>query len=1047
MLSSLRTSLTAGVALALLLFTLSGVCPASGSEKPTLHFDFEDGDLQGFVRLPDGNLGGEAYASAEKSHSADLENQHGRYMLSTLFKEGKKSDGYTGIYESPVFVLEKEDVSFLVEGGKHGGTRIEIRTTDGEELFRAHGKNNVRLRRVRWDASNAVGRKLVVRVVDHETGGWGHISFDDFRAHGRIDHGATRTRRRRMRKERIRTLRDDLRADMGRLEKAINHLAQTFPEQYSEAAEFRKELNDIAAAAEKDIPPNTRIRDVFQEMRDRLQRLTREALLANPLIAGRRILYVERAQYAPDHHNTATMFVPGEINAHKYNPPGRLKTFRYAEENDKKQVSTLFDAGQKALARDPEVHYSGEKITFALRRKPADNYHIYEIETDGTGLRQLTAADNACDIDPVYLPNGDIVFSSTRDVKYCGCNRHIMGNLYRMEGNGANIRQLSENILHDGHPVVMPDGRILYDRWEYTDRNFGDAQGLWTIRPDGSNCSIYWGNNTASPGGVIDARPIPGTQRVICIFGSCHDRPWGSMVVLDRRRAIDATQDRRDNAAVRIWPEESRKRIGRGNYDAFKPVNPKYEDPYPLTDPSVRGEEGKYFLVSRMLPGSSKMGIYLVDVFGHQLLLHAEEKLGCFDPMPISPRPRPQIIPSFTNHSREKGTFYVQDVYTGTHMQGVEKGQVEYLRVVQIGDKHTWTPKAWPGQGVEPPGMNYHNFDNKKILGTVPVEDDGSAHFNVSPGKFVYFQLLDQQRRMVQSMRSATWVRPGETTGCVGCHENRLSAPPVERSMPEAAQREPDTMNGWRGEKRFFNYRREVQPVLDRRCVKCHDYGKSAGDTLNLAGDKTPIFNKLHEQGFRPGRGGHISIIGAGPAEIQHPRSWGSHASQLADVVEGNDGLEAHEELSIPEDERRRIYTWLDLNAPYYPTFYTAYPDNPYGRSPMTGEEMRKLKELTGVNVQKQPGAVSLDRPALSPCLNELKKGAGKYDRAIALIQKAANRLEERPAADMAGFTPCRIDRKRRKLFRRFDRLNRRSLEALQQDADIFDYDLEKQQD
>ena len=841
--------------------------------------------------------------------------------------------------------------------------------------------------------------------------------------------------------EELARLREELNRDIANLRRAVEDLAKTFPKRYRSPERFLATLRRLEKRA-ADGEGGAELRDV----RGRLDRLTRRALVANPMVSEHPILYVARAQYASDHHNTATMFVPGEINAGKYDPPGKIKTLDFSGGIEQKQVRTLYDPGAQGLARDPEVHWSGEKIVFALRRGSQDNYHIHEIAADGNGLTRLTAAPEACDIDPVYLPDDSIIFSSTREIKYCGCNRHIMGNLYRMEKDGANIRQLSENILHDGHPVVLPDGRILYDRWEYTDRNFGDAQGLWTIRPDGTNCSVYWGNNTPSPGGVVDARPIPGTERVVCVFSSCHDRPWGAMVVLDRRGGIDAGPDRR-GSVVRIWPSEARKRVGRGNWDAFKPVNPKYEDPYPLSDPSVTGEEGKYFLVSRMLPGSSKMGIYLVDVFGHEILLHAEEELSCFDPMPVRPRPRPHLLPTVADYSEDTGQLYVENVYEGTHVEGIEPGSVKYLRVVEIGDKRTWTPSAWPGQGVEPPGMNYHNFDNKRILGTVPVEDDGSAHFEVPAGRFVYFQILDEDRMMLQSMRSATWVQPGEMTGCVGCHEDRLSAPAAGRNIPEAVKRGASELNGWRGEKRFFNYLRDVQPVLDRHCAACHDYGEPAGEVLNLAGDKTLVFNtsylELHRGGgFRPGQGGYISVIGAGPAQIQPAMSWGSHASRLMDVLRGEDGEEAHEELSPSDDDVNRIVTWLDLNAPYYPTFYTAYPENPFGRSPMTGEEMKRLGELTGINLEKRPWQVSLDRPEISACLDGAEEGSDRYETALSIIRRAAGRLKTRPSADLPGFKPCAIDRRRRKLFRRFDRLNSRSLKALVTGGKVFDYGL-----
>ena len=150
-----------------------------------------------------------------------------------------------------------------------------------------------------------------------------------------------------------------------------------------------------------------------------------------------------------------------------------------------------------------------------MRRIRADDYHIYEISADGSGLVQLTFGSGITDIDPIFLPSGEIAFTSTREPKYCMCNRHIMGNLFKMEADGANIQQISHNTLHDGHPALMPDGRLLYDRWEYVDRNFGNAQGVWTVNPDGTHPLVWYGNSTDSPGAVLDARPIPGTGQII----------------------------------------------------------------------------------------------------------------------------------------------------------------------------------------------------------------------------------------------------------------------------------------------------------------------------------------------------------------------------------------------------------------------------------------------------------------------------------------------------------------------------------------------------
>ncbi|MCG8336243.1 MAG: hypothetical protein MJE63_17185, partial [Proteobacteria bacterium] len=203
--------------------------------------------------------------------------------------------------------------------------------------------------------------------------------------------------------------------------------------------------------------------------------------------------------------------------------------------------TTLLET-KTGLIRDPEVHFDGKKIIFSMRRDINDSYHIYEINADGTGLRQLTHAWGVDDIDPLYLADDTIVFSSSREPKYCMCNKHIMCNLFKMGSDGENIHQIGKSTLFEGHSSLLPDGRIVYDRWEYVDRNFGDAQGLWTVNPDGTNHAVYWGNNTNSPGGVLDPRAVPGTQLFLATFSSCHDRPWGAIALVDRRLGLDGKE-------------------------------------------------------------------------------------------------------------------------------------------------------------------------------------------------------------------------------------------------------------------------------------------------------------------------------------------------------------------------------------------------------------------------------------------------------------------------------------------------------------------------
>ena len=545
----------------------------------------------------------------------------------------------------------------------------------------------------------------------------------------------------------------------------------------------------------------------------------RASLLSDPLLTAHPILFVTRPQYKSDHHNTATMFVTEEINTNSFQGGGAMKVIDLARGG---KVTTLLEAPE-GIIRDPEVHFDGDRIVFAMRRNIKDDYHIYEINVDGTGLKQLTFAKGAADIDPLYLPNGDIIFSSTREPKYCMCNRHIMCNLFRMDGDGANIHQLGKNTLHEGHSALLPDGRILYDRWEYVDRNFGDAQGLWAVNPDGTNHVIYWGNNTWSPGGAIDGRAIPGTGRVICIFSSCHDRPWGALAVIDPGLGVDGRR-----SVIQTWPanaidlvKQPSPKYDAYGFDIFKRVQPKYEDPYPLSD--------EVFLCSRMVGKGEQMGLYVIDTEGNEALLHAEEP-GCYDPMPLGPRPRPTIIPSRRQFDAKPGMFYVVDVYEGTHMKGVKRGAVKYLRIVESPEKRYWTHTQWGGQGVHCPAVNWHSFENKRILGTVPVEEDGSAYFEVPANKFVYFQLLDENKMMIQSMRSGTTVQPGELTGCVGCHESRQMAPmQMPQKMPLAVQRPATKLDGWKGEPdnfwnpHYFSSNRDgtcTASIVFRRYVK-----------------------------------------------------------------------------------------------------------------------------------------------------------------------------------------------------------------------------------
>jgi hypothetical protein len=791
------------------------------------------------------------------------------------------------------------------------------------------------------------------------------------------------------------------------LRAAIGDLIATFGPRYPRGEEYLARLDRIREQKKNASGEQAKV------LVAQLQALGRDALIANPLVSGRPIVFVVRRQYRSDHHNTATMFQTAEINTRSFAGPAALKTIDLARGG---RVKTLLDLPQ-GVARDIDVRFDGRRILFSMRRDVKDDYHLYEMVADGSGLRQLTALPGVSDFDPLYLPDGRIAFSSTREPKYCMCNRHIMGNLFRMDADGANIHQIGHSTLHEGHGALTPEGTILYDRWEYVDRNFGDAQGVWSCNPDGTNHAVYYGNNTKSPGAVLDTRAIPGTDSFIATFSSCHDRPWGALAIVDRSRGIDGK-----GPVVRTWPPDAVNLVMVGNYDTFKRVKPKYEDPYPLDDPSAPGSAGKYFLCSRQIEGE-QMGIVLVDVFGNELVLHAEAP-GCYDPMPLGPRPRPAVVPDRIDLGRPDGAFYVRDVYIGTGMDGVKRGTVRYLRVVESPEKRFWTQANWQGSGTQAPGMAWNDFNNKRILGTVPVEADGSAYFTVPADRFVYLQLLDAGGMMIQSMRSGMIVRPGETLGCVGCHESRHSA--VPNLARKAVGRAPDRLKPWYGAPRLFNYRTEVQPVFDKHCVRCHDFGGKGAGKVVLAGDLARAFNISYMELRRRNL---VKVVGAGPPDVQMPYSWGSHASKMVKVLR-----EGHNDLRLDAESFDRLVTWIDINAPYYPSYASAYPNNLYGRCPLNNKQLAALAKLTGKKLtgQHHEPLISFTRPELSPCLAHLKeKGGPPYAEALAIIRAGGQMLAERPRMDTPDAKLHGIDADREAKYQRLDRLQAEARDAI----------------
>ncbi len=563
---------------------------------------------------------------------------------------------------------------------------------------------------------------------------------------------------------------------------------------------------------------------------------------------------------------------------------------------------------------DADLSYDGRRVLFSWRQTADAGYHLWTVDVDGTGLAQVTDGPwhdyNGC-----WLPDGGIAFLSTREAQFAYCWHAPVGIVHRMDANGANVRKLSANYLNDFTPYVLEDGRIIYSRWEYVDRPAIPIQSLWTINPDGTGLSGYFGNRVLSPGTFMEARQIPGTTKIVCTMTGHNGPTRGAIGIVDRVHGVNAQA-----AIENITPDVPLPSIdkGNGNTEGSK----QYSCPLPLDDArflvSAQGP-----LLARTYAGECQSLVLPPPTNGMQW----------FNAQPVRPRKRPPAVPARPAED-EDATLYVQDIYQGLEPQ-VPRGGVARIRVVREMQKTVRIDPSLRAFGFQFPVISCGaTYAGKDVLGEVPVEADGSAYFRVPPNVPLYFMALDAHGRAVQRMRSFTHLMPGESQGCIGCHERRRTVPVSARGKAfDHPPRELEPPEWGRG---GFSYARIVQPVLDEHCVECH--GKTAPPKgLDLSGDLTDYFNVSYENLARDPQGPkgspYVRWIPTYNGHEQNilriePGTWGAPASKLGDIVlSGHPGPDGTKRVALDAAERRRIFAWMDLNVPYYDTSETAHPE------------------------------------------------------------------------------------------------------------------------
>lgn len=623
-----------------------------------------------------------------------------------------------------------------------------------------------------------------------------------------------------------------------------------------------------------------------------------------------------------------------------------------------KEILTKNDA----CVKDPCISLDGKKVAFAMSGKgKSTGYRLFEMEIDNpSSIKQLTenpAGVTVADFEPCYLPNGDIMFSSTRCFGTIDCGWQATSNMFVMDSVGRYMRQVGFDQVHTCSPVLCGNGTVLYCRWEYNDRDIANVMGLFRMNPDGCAQTEVFGNQTTWPMNMIHARAVPGSPNKFFAVASGHHGSYsGEVFVANNATSTNGIE----NVTMVSPPRKTESLLGNRDTWAMGGVYRNSENPYPLDE--------EWYLVAYRDEVQESFGsiskknfqIYLKHIDGKSRELLAWGSGSLHHPVVVAPwediwGSKPVSIAEQANYNDSVGILSMQDVYYGAGMEGIDKssGIAKSIRVVELKyriagscdtDKDLGSVSAFGVPGVVfsaptlcPVSIYGGSWDAKKVLGEAKIYEDGSASFKVPARKPIYLQVLDSNGCAIASMRSWATLMPGETFSCYGCHENtRVAPPPVGSAM--AGQ--PMPLEKPLGiEDKPFDFKEFVQPILDKHCVSCHGANHSSG--LDLRGDLeydnaakkywTKSYKSLMN-GITSKKNKSISLATIfSPAEQMKPKSFGSTQSGIITAV-----LNGHKGVELTKNEIKTLACWVDLEAPFAGTY----------DSHMTDSDAKKYKDL-----------------------------------------------------------------------------------------------------
>ncbi|MDR1880156.1 MAG: SUMF1/EgtB/PvdO family nonheme iron enzyme [Tannerellaceae bacterium] len=596
------------------------------------------------------------------------------------------------------------------------------------------------------------------------------------------------------------------------------------------------------------------------------------------------------------------------------------------------QTRTVYKPEASASIADLKLHWNGDRVMFTSLM-PDKRWNVFEVKLDGTGLRPLveTTEPELEFYDGTWLPDGRVIANSNIGYQGVPCvsGSDPVGNMVLYNPKDKNMRRLTFDQDANWNPVIMHNGRVMYTRWEYTDLTHYFSRIVMHMNPDGTDNRSLFGSGAMFPNSTFDIQPLPGhSSAFVGVISGHHGIARSGRMIL-----FDPTKSRKGvEGMIQEIPHRNRPIIPEIKDELVNGVWPQFVKPTPLDD--------KYYLVSAKLNPQDLWGLYLVDVFDNVTCLMKQEGEGFISPIVVRTTNVPPAIPDRVKLDEKEATIFIQDIYEGEGLRNVPRGTIKELRIHGYEYAYLHTESDHYAMGIQ------SGWDIKRLLGKVPVEEDGSVIFKVPANTPISIQPLDKDGAAVQWMRSWFTGMPGEIVSCVGCHEDQNQIPIPKRVL--ASQKSPISLTLPEGGVRSFTYDLEVQPVLDRACIACHN---GEGKAFDLRGGKKDKRNfgssylNLHPYVHRQGPEADMLVL--------QPYEYHANTSELVRILR-----KGHFNVKLTDDEWKALYNWIDYNAPDKGYFDA----NDYKGFPYKGyNQIARRKELTdkygcgaGVDWQKE---------------------------------------------------------------------------------------------